>query len=114
MFPAKTRLRFINSVISNFSNVETDYWPKQLDEYVKITHAKIIVKGITTNLNLQNEINFKTVNEAINEEVEFVFIMPNPKNKYINSQLVKELCTLKKNLSSVVPKSIEKEVKEEV
>ena len=114
MFPAKTRLRFIKSTISNFSNVETDYWSKSLDEYVKITHAKIIIKGITTNINLQNEINFKTVNETINEDVEIVFIMPNPKNIYINSQLVKKLCLLKKNLSFVVPKSIEKEVKEEV
>ena len=114
MFSVKTRLRFIKSAISNFSNVETDHWAKQLDEYVKITHAKIIIKGITTNINLQNELNSNIVNETINEDVHFVFIMPNPKNMYINSELVKNLCFLKKNLNSVVPKCIEKEVKEEV
>lgn len=113
-FPVETRLNFIKSVIYNFENVEVDYWPKSLEEYLNLSQASIIIRGIKSNFFFEKEINFKIINESLNEIVQTVFLLPNPKNMYINTKLVQQLCIIKKNLGSVVPKIIEQEIKKEV
>ena len=115
LFSVENRLQFIRQSTVNFSNVETDYWPKPLHEYVAISHAVAIIRGIKSCFNLNNEINFNIFNETSNNELtQTIFMMPNPKNIYINCELVRNLCLLKKNLSSVVPKVVEQEIKKEV
>ena len=115
LFSVENRLQFIRSATVNFSNVETDYWPKPLHEYVSISHAIAIIRGIKSCFDFNNEIKLKIVNETLNDElIQTVFMMPNPKNIYINCELVRSLCLLKKNLSSVVPKIVEQEIKKEV
>ena len=114
LFTTETRLRYIKSATLNFSNVEVDFWPKFLNEYISLSGACVLIRGLKNNSNITCELNYKIFNESLNESIQTVFLMPNPKNMYINSDIVKKLCLLKKNLSSVVPKLIEKEIKDEV
>ena len=115
LFSVENRLQFIRQSTVNFSNVETDYWPKPLHEYAAISHAVAIIRGIKSSFDLNNEIKFNIFSETLNKElIQTVFMMPNPKNIYISCDLVRNLCLLKKNLSSVVPKAVEQEIKKEV
>ncbi len=115
MFSIESRLQFIRSATISLSNVEVDYWPKPLSEYIKISHAIAIVRGVKMCSEFCSEIAFNVINEiSNNDSIQTVFMMPNPKNIYIDSKLVKKLCILKKNLSSVVPKVVEQEIKKEV
>ena len=114
LFSVENRLKFIKTATLNIKNVEVDFWPKLLDEYLSLCGASTIIRGLKTKSQLTSEINFKVCNETLNEDVITIFLLPNPKNIYINSELVKKLCLLKKNLGSVVPKTIEKEIKNEV
>lgn len=114
LFPVENRLKFIKMTTLNIKNVEVDFWPKLLSEYISLCGACTIVRGLKNSSQLTSEINFKIFNETANENVGTIFLLPNPKNIYINSTIVKKLCLLKKNLGSVVPKSIEEEIKNEV
>lgn len=114
LFSVENRLKFIRTATLNIKNVEVDFWPKLLDEYLSLCGASAIIRGLKTKSQLTSEINFKVCNETLNEDVITIFLLPNPKNIYINSELVKKLCLLKKNLGSVVPKTIEEEIKNEV
>lgn len=114
LFSVENRLKFIRTATLNIKNVEVDFWPKHLSEYISLCGACAIIKGLKSSSQLTSEINFKVFNEALNEGVITIFLLPNPKNIYINSELVKKLCLLKKNLGSVVPKTIEEEIKNEV
>ncbi len=114
LFSVENRLKFIKTATLNINNVEVDFWPKPLNEYISLCGACAIIKGLKNSSQLTSEINFKVFNETLNDGVITIFLLPNPKNIYINSELVKKLCLLKKNLSSVVPKTIEEEIKNEV
>lgn len=114
MFSAENRLRFIKAATFNYENVEIDYWPNPLSEYVKISRANVIIRGIKTNFSISKESELKIVNESSNSLTETIFMLPNPRNIYITSKLVRKLCVLKKNLSLVVPKIVEQEIKKEV
>ncbi len=114
LFSVENRLKFIKTTTLNIKNVEVDFWPKPLDEYISLCGACAIIRGLKSKSQLTSEINFKVYNETLNENVMTIFLLPNPKNIYINSELVKKLCLLKKNLGSVVPKTIEEEIKNEV
>ena len=115
LFAIEKRLQFVQSATRNFSNVEVDYWSGDLEKYVEMSHAVAIVRGLKSFTNFNKEIEFNIVNQYLNNNlIQTIFIMPNPKNFYINSSLVKKLCSLKKNLSSVVPKVVEEEIKKEV
>ena len=114
LFKIENRLRFIKAATLNLENVEIDFWPKHLSEYIALSRACAVIRGLKNSSNITVESNFKIINESLNEKIQTVFLLPNPKNLYINSNLVKKLCLLKKNLNSVVPKSIEQEIKDEV
>ncbi len=114
LFSVENRLKFIKKSTLNIKNVEVDFWPKLLNEYISLCGACVIIRGLKNRSQLTSEINFKVCNETLNEDVMTIFLLPNPKNIYINSELVKKLCLLKKNLGSVVPKTIEEEIKNEV
>lgn len=114
MFSVEDRLRFIKAATLNYENVEIDYWPNLLSEYVKMSRADVIIRGIKTNFSISKENEFKIENEASNGLTQTVFMLPNPRNIFISSKLVRRLCVLKKNLSLVVPKIVEQEIKKEV
>ena len=114
MFSAETRLRFIKTATLNHENVEIDYWPNLLSEYVKMSRADVIIRGINTNFSIAKESEFKIENETSNNLTQTIFMLPNPRNIYISSELVRKLCILKKNLNLVVPKVVEQEIKKEV
>lgn len=114
MFSAENRLRFIKTATLNYENVEIDYWPNLLNEYVKMSRANVIIRGIKANFSVLKESDFKVENESANELTKTIFMLPNPRNIFISSKLVRKLCVLKKNLSLVVPKMVEQEIKKEV
>ena len=114
LFSIENRLKYIKIATINLPNVEVDFWPKRLNEYISLCGAYVLIRGLKNNSNITNEMNYKIINEILNESIQTIFLMPNPKNMYISSNIVKKLCILKKNLSSVIPKSIEKEIKDEV
>ena len=114
LFPVESRLNFIKSATLNFNNVEVDYWPKLLNEYINLCGACAIIRGVKNTTNFNKEINIATLTRTLNESVEVFFMLPNPKNIYINSKLVHRLCLAQKNLGSVVPKIVEQGIKKEV
>ncbi len=113
-FDLENRLRFIRSCCVNFNNVEIDYWPKLLSEYIELSRATVLIKKIENDFNFSKELCCSIINETFNNTIQTIFMLPNAKNAYINDDLVQGLCSLKKNLSSVVPKVIEQEIKKEV
>lgn len=114
MFSAESRLRFIKAATLNYENVEIDYWPNLLNEYVKMSRADVVIRGIKGDFSISKESDFKIENESANELTKTIFMLPNPRNIFISPKLVRKLCILKKNLNLVVPKMVEQEIKKEV
>ena len=114
LFSVENRLNFIRLATSKLPSVEADYWPKFLSEYISISGACAVLRGIKAGMNFEKEISLATTTEMLNKEIKTFFVLPNNRNFFITSKLVHQLFLSKKNLDSVIPKIVEQEIKKEV
>ena len=74
--------------------------------------ASMIIRGLRAVADFEYEFQMTAMNQALNREIETVFLMADPRHQAIASKLVKEIARLNGDISKFVPPSVEKRVKE--
>ena len=105
-FSVKERIEMINSVISDFSNVEADCNEGLLADYLERTGACAIVKGLRAVTDFEYEFQMALANKQLCPAAETVFLTTSPKNMYLSSSMVKEIASLGGDISDFVPPQI--------
>ena len=106
MFSVKKRLFWINSATSKLDNVCAKYWNKLLVDYLELSGACAIVKGVRSLDDFSYEMKINAVNQSLNPKAQTVFIPADFKNMHITSSLVKHIYSLGGKIDSFVPKEI--------
>ena len=74
--------------------------------------ANVIIRGLRAVADFEYEFQMTAMNQALNREIETVFLMADPRHQAIASRLVKEIARLGGDVSRFVPQSVEKRLKE--
>ena len=74
--------------------------------------ASVIIRGLRAVADFEYEFQMTAMNQALNREIETVFLMADPRHQAIASKLVKEIARLGGDISKFVPPSVERRVKE--
>jgi pantetheine-phosphate adenylyltransferase len=74
--------------------------------------ASIMFRGLRAASDFEYEFQLSGMNRQLNNKIETVFLMSDPNNQVISSNLVKEIAKLNGKINNFVTKSIEKEIKE--
>jgi pantetheine-phosphate adenylyltransferase len=74
--------------------------------------AQMIVRGLRAVSDFEYEFQMVAMNQRLNDEIETVFLMADPRHQAIASRLVKEIARLGGDISAFVPKAIETKLKE--
>ena len=74
--------------------------------------AKIIFRGLRAVSDFEYEFQLAGMNSQLNNEIETVFLMSDPDNQVISSDLVKEIAKLNGKIDKFVTKSAKKALKE--
>ncbi len=106
MFSVKKRLFWIASATSGLSNVCAKYWDKMLVDYLEVSGACAIVKGIRSLDDFSYEMQINAVNQSLNPKAQTVFMPASLENMHITSSLVKHIYGLGGKIDSLVPKEI--------
>ncbi len=107
LFSHPERKAMIKEAVRHYDNVEVDSFSGLLVDYVKSKNA-VIVKGLRALSDFEIEFQMALANRQLCEEVETLFLMTNMKYSHISSSLVKEINSYSGDISSMVPKNIEK------
>ena len=100
--PDEMRLETVRLATSHISNVEVVLHQGMMTDFCKSVGATVMVKSIRNSTDLQEVINLTDANRDY-WDGETVFVLGDSKFRHVSSSLVRELCSLKQDVSKYVP-----------
>lgn len=74
--------------------------------------AQMIVRGLRAVSDFEYEFQMVAMNQRLNDDIETVFLMADPRHQAIASRLVKEIARLDGDVRAFVPEAVERKLKE--
>lgn len=110
LFTVAERKQLIQKHAQHLKNVKVDAFKGMLVDYVQGQHAKIILRGIRTVSDFEEEFQRALTNRVLKNDLETVFIMTSEQYSFLNSRLIKEVASLGGDVSKFVPPEVEKQL----
>ncbi|TVX97718.1 pantetheine-phosphate adenylyltransferase [Cohnella terricola] len=107
LFSVQERKELLAEVTRDLPNVEIDSFRDLLVRYMRSRHAKVIIRGIRSVTDFEYELQMASTNRQLDENIETVFMMTNPKFSYLSSSIVKEIAKFNGPVHDLVPPVVE-------
>ena len=111
LFTKEERTEMIREVTKGFKNVEIDAFDGLVVDYVHRKKAGVILRGIRTISDFEYEYQMALTNRTFAQDIETVFVMTHEEYSFVSSRLIKEAVSMGGDVSSFVPKDVEKRLK---
>lgn len=112
LFTKEERVEMIKHVIKPYKRVYVDSFSELVTDYAKKQKANVILRGIRTISDFENEFQMALTNRGLASDIETIFVMTHEEYSYINSRLVKEIAMFGGDIKKFVPKIVEKFLRE--
>jgi pantetheine-phosphate adenylyltransferase len=89
-------------------NVEIHGFDCLLVNFVSDCNADAIMRGLRAVSDFEYEFQLANMNRALSPDIESIFLTPSEKFSYISSSLVREISSLKGDVSQFVPSNVAK------
>ena len=111
LFTKEERVEMIREVSKPYRNVEVDAFDGLVVDYVHRKKAGVILRGIRTISDFEYEYQMALTNRTFAGDIETVFVMTHEEYSFVSSRLIKEAVSMGGDVSSFVPKEVEKRLK---
>lgn len=111
LFSMEERVEHIRRCTAGLPNVEVKMFKGLLVDFAVENNAQVIIRGLRSVSDFENEIQIAMTNKQLNADIETSLLVPDIKHQYISSSMVKELASMKADISWIVPAEILDEVK---
>jgi len=112
LFTVDERKELLTEVTKDFPNVEVDSFRDLLVRFMRLKQASVIVRGIRSVTDFEYELQLASTNYMLDDGIDTVFMMTNPKYSYLSSSIVKEIAKFQGDVSQLVPPEVEKRLRE--
>jgi pantetheine-phosphate adenylyltransferase len=112
LFSVDERLALIREAYRGDPRVEADTFSGLLVDYAERVGASVIIRGIRAISDFEYELQMALMNRRLNPQIETVFMIPAESYSYVSSRLVKEVFQLGGRVSDLVPKVVEKRLRD--
>lgn len=107
LFSVEERVELLREVTKDMPNVEIDSFRDLLVRYMRSKQARIIIRGIRSVTDFEYELQMASTNRQLDEGIETIFMMTNPKYSYLSSSIVKEIAKFHGAVHDLVPPTVE-------
>jgi len=116
LFNINERMEMIKRVIQDegLLNIDVDSFNELLMNYANKKKATVIIRGLRAISDFEYEFQMTGMNYKLNPKIETVFLMSSDKYQLISSKLIKEINSLKGDISQFVPKTVENQLKKKL
>jgi len=102
LFPLEQRVALAQEVTKHLPNVKVMGFSTLLAHFVKEQQANILLRGLRAVSDFEYEFQLANMNRQLAPDVESLFLTPSEKYSYISSTLVREIASLKGDVSKFV------------
>lgn len=103
LFTVEERVQFIKESVKEFSNIEVDSFHGLVVDHAKSVGASGIIRGLRAISDFEFEFQMALMNRKLAKDIATIFLMPHEKYTYLNSTIIRNLATLKADISDFVP-----------
>jgi pantetheine-phosphate adenylyltransferase len=112
LFTIKERIELLKEVTKSIKNVSVETFDGLVIEYAHKKKVNVLIRGLRMTSDFDYEFQIALTNRRLAEDVETIFLMPSEHVSFVSSSLLKEVASLKADISSFVPKIVERKLKE--
>ena len=108
LFTIEERIELASECLQHVPNVEIHGFDCLLVNFVSDCNADAIMRGLRAVSDFEYEFQLANMNRALSPDIESIFLTPSEKFSYISSSLVREISSLKGDVSKFVPPNVAK------
>ena len=108
--PVERRIALLRQACRVYPNVSVESWEGLLADYMRDTGEKIVIRGIRSGLEYDQEQSAASANHMLNSEFETVYLSTDPALAGVSSSAVKEIASFGGDISAFVPDAVTKEI----
>jgi pantetheine-phosphate adenylyltransferase len=114
LFTVPEREEMIFEATRSFGNVSVTTFNGLLVDFARQQGAKAVLRGIRAISDYEYELQMALMNRKLHPELGTVFMMPAGKYSYLSSRLVREVAQLGGSIKDLVPKMVERKLKQKL
>ena len=112
LFSISERVDLLKSVTKAIKNVEVDTFDSLIIDYARLKKVNVLIRGLRMTSDFDYEFQIALTNRRLAEDIETVFLMPSENVSFVSSSILKEVASLNADISSFVPKVVERKLKD--
>jgi len=115
LFSLEERVEMVRDEVAKFeagAAIEVRPFDGLLMHFAEEIGAESIMRGLRAVSDFEYEFQMVAMNQRLNDDIETVFLMADPRHQAIASRLVKEIASLGGRISDFVPPAVEARLKE--
>jgi pantetheine-phosphate adenylyltransferase len=94
LFPVEERLAMLREVFQDEPRIRCESFQGLLIDYARQVGATFVVRGLRAVSDFEYEFQMTQMNREMAPEVEFIFLMPDPRHAFLSASLVREVARL--------------------
>ena len=112
LFKAQERIHLLQGIVGCHPNVRVTHFEGLLVDYARKVDAQVIIRGLRAISDFEFEFQMALMNRKLAPELETIFLMPAEECTYLSSRIVKEIARLGGEVTSFVPDSVARALRE--
>ncbi|HNY50731.1 MAG TPA: pantetheine-phosphate adenylyltransferase [Smithella sp.] len=112
LFSIEERMEMIREIFKDVQEVRVDCYSGLLVDYMKMSGANIILRGMRALADFEYEFQMALMNRRQTKNIETVFLMSGFKWFYTSSKLIKEVASLGGSVKGLVPDNVHQKLLE--
>ncbi len=112
LFSDFERIALIKYAVKNFDNIEVDSFEGLMVDHAANHGASAAIRGIRALSDFEFEFKMALMNRNLNDNISTLFLMPHAKYTHVSSSMVREVASLKGDVSDYVPNHVNDALKE--
>jgi pantetheine-phosphate adenylyltransferase len=115
LFTTAERVEMVTAEVARFdADIVVKPFSSLLMHFAEELDANVIVRGLRAVADFEYEFQMTAMNQRLNQDIETVFLMADPRHQAIASRLVKEIARLDGNIESFVSPAVAAHVRDRV
>ena len=111
LFSIDERVALLKEVTKGMKNVEVDTFDALVVDYARRKKVNVLIRGLRMTSDFDYEFQIALTNRRLAQDIETVFLMPSEHVSFLSSSLLKEVASLNGDISTLVPKPVERALK---
>jgi len=111
-FTTEERVRLAQQALAHLPNVEVRSFDGLTVEFAREVKASVMVRGLRMSADFEREFEMAMMNKKLDPTLELVCFMSSQEYQFLSSSLLKEVASLKGDISCLVPEEVAQAIRQ--